>query len=81
MVGYLATLFLGRPPRGSLPVLSTHSFDSNWQLALLALARGGNYFFTKECAERMDRSWDHCLQVDTLPNELPRLVTKRVLME
>ena len=30
----LATLFLGKPPR-QLPVLSAHSFASNWQLLFL----------------------------------------------
>ena len=35
-VSYLTTLFLGKPPppEGSLPVLSAHSFTSNWQLVL-----------------------------------------------
>ena len=49
MVSYLTTLFLGKPPRGSLPVLSAHSFASNPQLALLESAEEGNYFSRKEC--------------------------------
>ena len=28
-VSYLTTLFMGKPPGGSLPVLSAHSFLSN----------------------------------------------------
>ena len=31
----LSTLFLDRPPRSSLPVLSAHSFAINWQLLFL----------------------------------------------
>ena len=30
MVSYLTTLFLGKPPKGSLPVLSAHSFATNF---------------------------------------------------
>ena len=46
------TLFLDKPPSGSLPVhvLSAHSFTSSCQLALLDSAEEGNYFSTKECA-------------------------------
>ena len=44
MVSYLTTLFLGKPPVGSLPVLSANSFASNQQLAHLESAEEGNYF-------------------------------------
>ena len=48
MVSYLTTLFLGKPPGGSLQVLSTHSFASNCQLALLDVEseEEGKYFST-----------------------------------
>ena len=42
MVSYLTTLPLRKPPGGSLPVLSAHSFASNWQFALLQSARVKN---------------------------------------
>ena len=42
MVSYLTTLFLGKPPGGSLLVLSAHSFASNGQLALLESVDEGN---------------------------------------
>ena len=61
MVSYLATLFLGKPPENSLPVLRTHSFASNWQLALLESAEE-RIFSTNECAVSKGRSWDHCLR-------------------
>ena len=34
----MVTLFLGKPPRDSLPVFTSHSFTSNLQLALLESA-------------------------------------------
>ena len=49
MVSYLTTLFLGRPPGDSLPVLSVQSFAINWKLALLESAEEGICFSTKEC--------------------------------
>ena len=49
MVSYLTTLFLGKPSGGSLTVLSTHSFASNRQLALLESGKDG-IFSTKGCA-------------------------------
>ena len=61
MVSYLNTQFLSKPPGGSLPVLSAHSFASIRQVALLESAEEGNYFSTKECARREDRSLDCCL--------------------
>ena len=62
MVSYLTTLFLGKPPRGSLPVLSAHSFDSNQQLALLESAEEGNYLSMKEPMPdpRIDRRTAAC---------------------
>ena len=44
LCGYLTTLFLGKPPRGSLPVYSALSFASNWQLALVEPGKGENLF-------------------------------------
>ena len=43
MVRYLTTLILGKPPGGSSPVLSAHSFASNRKLALLESAKEVNY--------------------------------------
>ena len=48
-VSYLTTLFLGKSPGGSLPVLSAHSFASNLQLAFLN--QGNREIFSmQECA-------------------------------
>ena len=58
---YFTSLFLGKPPGGSLPVLSAHSFASNRQLALLESAEEGK-LFQERCAGREDRSRDRCLQ-------------------
>ena len=68
---HLTTLFPGKPPRDTFPVLSARSFTSNQQLALLESAEEGNYFSTKECAGREDR----CYEVDMLQTELPRSVS------
>ena len=67
-VSYLTTQFLGKPPGGSLPVLSTHSFEE------------GNYFSTKECAghKRIDRRTAAC-KADTLSTKLPRSVDCQLL--
>ena len=73
-VSYLTTLFLGKPPGGSLLVLSAHSFASNLQLALLESAEEENYFSTKECAGREDRSGTAACKADTLSTELPHPV-------
>ena len=51
MVSYSTTLFLDKLPRGTFPVLSAHSFNSNYQLALLESVEEGN-FSTKKCATR-----------------------------
>ena len=51
MVSFLTTLFLGKPPGGSLPVFSAHLFARNRQLALLQSVEEGNKFSTNECAE------------------------------
>ena len=55
----LTTLFLNKPPRGSLPALSVHYFAINWQL-LEEEECPQKYFhdqiFMKECAGRGDRS-------------------------
>ena len=63
MVSYLTILFLGKPPGGSLPVLSTQYmyFSSYLQLALLKSAEEGNYS-TKESGGREDRLWDRYLR-------------------
>ena len=45
MVTYLATQFLGKPPRDSLPIVSAYSFASAWQLALIESAEAGIYYF------------------------------------
>ena len=55
-VSYLATLFLGKPPRVSLLVLGLNSFNSNWLLSLLG-SRGGKFF-----DKRLYKSLDLCLQ-------------------
>ena len=50
----LITLFLDKPPRDSLPVISAHSFASNGQHALLLSAEEGNNFSSKIFAESGD---------------------------
>ena len=65
---------------GSLPVLSAHSFASNWQLTFLNQQKGGsgrrNVFMTK--SQRMFcRTWGSnprpsAYQADAHPIELPR---------
>ena len=51
-ISYLTTLFLGKPPGGSLPVFTAHFFTSKAVtdnlLFLIQLRR--EKFFTKECA-------------------------------
>ena len=49
MISYLTTLFLGKPPGGSLPVLSAHSFASNCQIALLESEEKGKFFDERMC--------------------------------
>ena len=58
---YLITLLLGKHPRGSLPVLSAHSFGSSYRVAHLQSAEEG-LFSKKECAGQDGRSCDRCLQ-------------------
>ena len=74
MVSYLTTLFLGKPPGGSFPLLSAHSVTSNSQLVFLESAEEGNYFPQKKVLDtRIDRetaAWE----ADMLPTELPRPV-------
>ena len=66
----LITLFLGKPPGGSLPVLSAHYFASNRQLALLESTEEGNYFLRKIVPDaRIDCGTAAC-EADTLPTEL-----------
>ena len=43
-LSYLSTLFLGKPPRGSLSVFSAIILPSNRQLAFLESAEEGNLF-------------------------------------
>ena len=67
----LTTLFLDKPPRGSFPVLSVHSFDINWQLLFLNQCKKNgrrNIFMTKSISpnlqQRLCGHWDrsvHCL--------------------
>ena len=61
MVSSLTILFLGKPPAGSLPVISAHSFASNLQLALLELAEEGNIFHRRMCPMGC-QSWGCFLQ-------------------
>ena len=53
MVSNLTTLFLGKPHRGSLPVLSVHSFASDLQLALYESAEKGKTFPRKNVPDAM----------------------------
>ena len=78
----LTTLLLGNLV-GSLPVLSAHSFPSNWQLLFLNQRKrenGRRIFYhdqvsTKEFSGHGDRTRGAlACQVDTLPIELPRPV-------
>ena len=48
----LTTLFLGKPPRDSLPILSAVSFAINWQLQQRkkGLKQSHEQIFMKECA-------------------------------
>ena len=66
-VGTVKYAVLCKPPGDSLPVVSAHSFDSNWTLALLESAEKEN--FTKNIAGRGRR-----YETDTLSTELPRPV-------
>ena len=57
----MVTLFLSKPPRGSLPVFSAQSFASNCQLLFLNQGKGV-IFSTTECAGLEDRSAAACLR-------------------
>ena len=62
---------MGKPPRSSLPVLSAHSFTSNWQLAVLESAEEGNYCPQKNVSDvRIDRGTAAC-EADRLQTEVP----------
>ena len=68
MFSYLTTLFLGKPPGGSLLVLSVHSFASNLQLALL---ESGKIFFHERMCRTRGSIAGPVSEADTLPTELP----------
>ena len=50
MISFLATLFLGKSPRDSLPVFSAHSF-TNYLNLLFLNQRKTEKFFANECAK------------------------------
>ena len=64
-------LFLGKPPGGSSPVLSAHSFASTRQLALLESAEEGNIFPQKNVLHAGFHLRSTAYKVDMLLTKLP----------
>ena len=74
---YIATLFLGKPPRGNFPVLSAHSFTSNCQLALLETVEEKKIFLQKNVPEVRIDLGTAAYEVDMLSTELlPPVIEK-----
>ena len=78
MVSYLTKLFLGKPPRGSLPVLSVHSLASNRQLVVLESA-GGKFFQRNNVPEARVDLGTTAYEADTLLTEIPSPVVTCVI--
>ena len=66
-------MFLGKPPGGSLPVVSAHSFASNTE-NLLFLKQRKREIFNENVPGAMDNLGTAAYEADTLPTELPRPV-------
>ena len=69
-VSYLTTLFLGKPSRGSLPILNAHSFTSNRPFAFLVSAERNISITLKNVLEMRVDLRTTAYKVDMLQTEL-----------